>query len=460
MLALARKLAALAVAVAAVALLSGCVGISSTSTSQPQSMGPVNLGFSACVPQSPGCTSTSNSGTPYPIINDGESFGYQLLIGVRLPDGVVPPQSLSATLAGGAKLAFSRSASYEAQLQTWEPAPAGERWWGWLSAQTSYSKAAPQSYSVSLQVNAPQTGDGSPYPSPMHWRPVVGARQAEGTLTATRPVVCGSSNEELYEGFNELAPSVTPSIVCVDSPDPAATRGFLGAPIIDFGIIGTAVTASAGSTVTATFLARRSGSPDPGTSFDLAASSAVPGGSVTIDRTSVSLAGDSTNPVLATVTVPPGTPPGSYPVTLTATAPGKPSRTGTTTVTVPAAPPGPTAATAAPELTAGLTRKRFRAGTLKGEAAKGLPPVGTRLKLDVSRAATLSIAVEKKKTNKGFKPVKTVSRSIPAGKSTIAIKSKVLSVKLTPGRYRLKLTASADGQKSPTRSVAFTFVAG
>lgn len=452
MLALARKLAALSVAVAAVALLSGCVGISFTGTSQPSSMGPVTLTVSACANGAPGCSADANTGSIYEFLEGSPaSIEGQALVAVRLPDGSVPPDNLTASLGGGGTIAFGRSASYESQLQALEPAPAGERWWGWISAKFTYSETSKQSFTVSFAVNPPSLPEG-PLPSPMRWRPVVGSRGVDGALPATRPVVCGPETSDLYEGFNEQG-QVGATITCVDSPEPAATRGFLGAPIVDFGVTGTAVTASAGSTVTATFLARRSGSPDPGTTFDLAASSGVPGGSVTIDRTTASLGGDSALPVLATLTVPAGTPPGSYPVTLTATAAGKPTRTGTTTVTVPAPAPQ------APTLTASLTRKRFRAGTVKGKAAKGLPPVGTKLKLDASPKVTLTIAIEKR-VKKRFKAMKTISRSIPGGKSEIAIKGKIGSYKLKPGTFRLRLTARADGTASPTRTVVFTFLAG
>lgn len=452
MLALARKLAALAVAVAAMALLSGCVGISFTGTNQPSSMGPVTLTVSACATGSPGCSASANTGSVYGFLEGSAvTIDGQALLAMRLPDGVVPPDNLTASLGGGGTLAFGRSASYESQLQALEPAPAGERWWGWISAKFTYSETSKQSFSVSLTVNPPSLPEG-PLPSPMRWRPVVGSRGVDVGLPGTRPVVCGNTTADLYQGYNETGGAGS-TIACIDSPDASATRGFLGAPIIDFGVTGTAVTASAGSTVTATFLARRSGGPDPGVSFDLAASSGIPGGTVSIDRTTASLGGDSTQPVLATLTVPAGTPPGTYPVTLTATAPGKPTRTGTTTVTVPAPPLG------APTLTASLTRKRFRAGTVKGKAAKGLPPVGTKLKLDVSRAATLTIKVETK-IKKRFKAVKTIARGIPAGKSQIAIKGKIGSYKLKPGKHRLRLTARADGQSSATRTLAFTFIAG
>jgi hypothetical protein len=454
----ARTLAALVLAAAAVLALSGCVGISFTGTKQSTSMGPVTLTVSACANGAPGCSASANTGSIYNFLLDGEDHDGQMLFAVRLPDGATPPDALNASLGGGGTLGFGRSASFETQLQTLEPAPAGERWWGYLSAAFTYSKASSQSFTVSFPVSIPRAADGGPYPSPLKWRPAVGTRYADnGSYPSARPVYCGPETSDLYNGFHEQGQAGS-TVICIDSPDASSTRGFLGAPIVDFGLTGTAVTASAGSTVTATFLARRSGSPDPSTTFDLAASSGVPGGSVTIDRTTASLGGDSTTPVLATVTVPAGTAPGSYPVTLTATAAGKPTRSATSTVTVPATAVAPGTGTI--DLTASLKPKRFRAGTVKGKAAKGLPPVGAKLKLDVSRASSLSIAIEKKLGRKGFRKLRTINRSLPSARSAIAIKSKLGSYKLTPGKHRLRLSASADGLRSPTRTVTFTFVAG
>ncbi|MBI5103667.1 MAG: hypothetical protein HZB46_01505, partial [Solirubrobacterales bacterium] len=295
------------------ASLTGCIGISSTSTTQPQSMGPVRLTVNACATGSPGCTATSNTGSAYGFLDSTGSndvLKAQALLAVRLPDGAVPPPLITA----GA-LAFARSDSYEAELEALEPAPAGERWWGWRSGSFDYSRLTAQGFSATFDVTVPRPADGGPYPSPMRWRPVVGARFVDpaASLPAARPVECGTAPEDLYDGFNESGGG-QPTTVCVDDPTPDGTRGFLTAPLVDFGVVGTTVQAPAGSTVTATFLAKRSGAPAPGTTFALAVDGGPPGGTVALDRSSVSLGGDSATPVLATVTVPAGTAPGEYPL--------------------------------------------------------------------------------------------------------------------------------------------------
>lgn len=441
-----RKISVVLVAGACAALLGGCVGINGASTSQPESLGPVQLSVSACASGSPGCGTSSNTGAIYELI-EGESLEAQALLAIRLPVGSTPPDSLTANLGGGGQLAFSRSTSYEEQLEALEPAPSGERWWGWISAKFTYSQKSKQSFSVSLTTSLPHPSDDSPLESPMHWRPVVGARAISPGLAATRSVKCGTETEDLYAGYNEIGGSGS-TVVCVDSPSESATRGFLGAPIVDFGILGTSVEASPGGTVTAAFVARRTGAPDPSTTFALNAQSAIPDGSLSIDRTSVSLGGDSSQPVLATIGVPGGTPPGDYAVTLTATAAGKPARAGTVTVKVIRPNRAPSIRSAS------LSRKRFRAR--RGGTSKA--PVGTKLRLDLSEAAQLTIRVARL-SGKRSKILGSHRRQLPRGRSTIAIRNKIGKVNLTPGRYRLRLVArDAGGLASAEKALAFTVV--
>lgn len=431
---------------AASLVLSGCVGISGVGTQQPQSMGPVTLTVSACANGAPGCTATANTGSAYEAVDLGNSsIDGQILFAVRLPDGPTPPQQLEAALGGGGSLTLTRSPSYEAQLQTLEPAPAGERWWGWLSAKFTYSESSKQSFSISITVDPPSLPEG-PLPSPMHWRPVVGSRGVEGGLSSTRPVVCGQTTQDLYDGYNEFG-NAGSTIACIDSPDAGGARGFLDAPITDFGLTGTTVTAPPGGTVSATFLARRSGKADSTTTFNLAATTGVPGGSVSIDRSTASLGGDSVQPVLATIGVPAGTAPGSYPVTLKATAPGKPERSATVTVVVPGD------ANEAPRIkAASLTRQRFAARKPKGTGAGSGAPVGAKLKVTLSERATLSVKIEKGK-RKPRKRLGTPVKVLPQGQSTIPVGGKLLGVKLTPGRYRITLTAKDSGGLSSARKV-------
>jgi hypothetical protein len=438
-------------AVPAIAIgLCGCVGISAVGTSQPQSMGPLQLTVSACANGAPSCAATSNSGSLYEAI-DASSAEVQVLVAVRLPVGSTAPENLLAGLGGGGSLSFARSPTYEAELQALEPAPTGERWWGWLSTAGTYSQSSKQSFTVTISATLPRPADGGPLESPMHWRPVVGGRAVDGGASAGRPVKCGTTNNDLYEGYSEGGGLVT--VFCIDSPSADATRGFLTAPLIDFGIVGSSVQAPPGGTVTAVFVAKRSGAVDPAI-FTLAAHSEIPGGTVTIDRTTVSLGGDATQPVLATIGVPANTAAGTYPVTLNATSPGKPDRSGTVTVTVP----GPPADDRPSIRSASLSRKRFRTKPQRSKSGKAVPPkVGTKLKIDLSEKAELSIKVVK--LGKREKALGTATRSLPSGKSLIGIRGRIGRVALGTGRHRITLTAEdAGGQRSAPTRLTFTVV--
>lgn len=432
-----RKTFLFSAATVAALALTGCVKINGTGSVQQQSMGPLTLTITGCVGGSPGCNGESNTGNPYSIIQgSGESIPAQALLAVRLPADSVAPEKLNGSF-GAAPLSFTRNPGFESSLQALEPAPAGERWWGWLSSTVTYTESSANSVSASLTATLPRPADGGPFESPMHWRPTLGVRYVHpSSLPASRPVNCGNSNAQLFQGFTETGSNVT--TVCIDSPSPAAARGFLGADLIDFGILGTTVQAPAGSTVTAPFIAKRSGGPNPATVFTLAAESGVPGGALSLDRTTVSLGGDATQPVLATIGVPAGTAPGSYPVTINATAPGKPTRSATVTVVVPGD------ANEAPRIeAASLTRQRFGVRKPQGKGAKGVP-VGAKLKVKLSERATLSVKIEKGK-RRPRKKLGTPTKILPQGWSTIPVGSKLLGAKLTPGRYRITLTAKDDG---------------
>lgn len=464
------RLATLAAVGASALTLSGCIVINATQTSQPQSMGPLRLTVNMCANGSPGCTSLSSNGwSAYGFLNEANSnqtVPAQLLFAVRLPVGATPPETLQTTY-DGSPLTYTRSASYETELEVLEPAPAGERWWGWLSGTVSYGRLEPQALGITLEVALPRGVDGAPLPSPLRWRPVVGVRQVDDTLPSTRPVKCGNSTAELYSGYADSPGQ--PTIYCIDFPSQETARGYLDAPLTDFGVTGSEVQAPSGSTVTATFLARRSGAPDAGTTFSLSATSGVPGGSVSLDRETVSLGGDSTQPVLATVRIPAATPAGRYPVTITATAPGKPTRTGTSTVTVDGPP------SASPVLSsASLRPKRFRAGS-KVAKPRGKTPVGTTVGVTASTAVTLAVTIERKtagrkakgkpcspKARRGkrcstFVRTGSFQRTLRAGPNSLRFTGKLGRKKLRTGKYRMVLVGTgSDGRASGQSRLPFT----
>lgn len=180
--------------------------------------------------------------------------------------------------------------------------------------------------------------------------------------------------------------------------------------------------------------------------------------------------------MLATVAVPTGTPAGSYPLTPTATAPGKPTRKGTATVVVPAAQGGGGKLRI---LSASLTRARFRVLVARTPiAAHRRTPAGTQLRVKLSRAATLSIAVQRLRSghrHNGACSLKThagrrctqaksagkLARELRAGASTIPLSGRFGGHALAPGSYRFVLRATdAHGARSAAKRLPFTIVAG
>jgi hypothetical protein len=459
-------------------VLQGCITIAHTETEQLSSLGPVKLTVSTCTDSSPNCSGVSNASPLYSQMGD-TTINVQPLFAVRLPAGSTPPQSIPGKYGAGATFTLQRATDYETQLQALEPAAEGERWWGWRSQQTiPYSQKSAQGFTVEFVATLPRPQDGGPLPSPMRWRPVVGGRYVGKDLPADRAVACGTDKDDLYGGYHELGGAGS-TIVYADSPSPEATRGYLEAPIVDFGLTGTTVQASPGSTVSATFLARRTGVADPATTFALAVSGGPPGAEVKLDRASVPLSGDATVPVLATVTVPAGTLPGDHALTLTATAPGKPARTGTAIVRVPsAAGPQPTATptpagtatpggggadTAAPLIRSLSLKKRFKARAKQ------------KLAIDVSEAATLIVSVEAVKpgrragakcstrARKGrrctvARPAGELRRAVAAGPSTVAFDGTTPKLaKPKPGGFRLRVVAvDAAGNRSAPKTLAYT----
>jgi hypothetical protein len=326
----------------------------------------------------------------------------------------------------------------------------------------------------------------------MHWRPVVGGRPTSNRFPGTRPVDCGSSVDDFYGGWGETR-TVGERTICVSYPGPDATRGYLDAPIVDFGLSGSTVQASPGATTTATFLAIRSGVADPATTFALRATGGPPGATIALDRATASLR-DATTPVLATISVPLGAAPGSYPVTLTATAPGKPERSAVSTVVVPGTPeaprPPPTQPTPptppvepARDVTtpildgASVTARRFRAGARVVPARRGRAAIGTTVRLRLSEPATVLTAVHRIDSGRRVKG-RCVARarrgarcqlapqlgslapqSLPAGASSFAVTGRLGRRTLAAGRYRLTLVATdAAGNRSVPRTLNLTIV--
>ena len=463
-----------------VAALSGCVRISSTSTNQPASMGPVTLAVNFCANGSPGCDGVTNAISAYDFLdsaNSDEVLNTQVLFAVRLPDGVIPGDPPAA-----AGLAWSRSTSYEAELQTLEPAPQGQRWWGWISNAISYSRNSTQASSVSVTVALPRPASGGAYPTPLIWRPVIGSRYGQHpSLNATRPVDCGNSNEELYDGFNE--PPVSPGVasettVCIDSPSPDAARGFLQATITDFGITGvTTEIGPAGGRIGVPFVVERSGPANPAdnfANFTLSVGGGPPGSSVSLNTTTAPLISPATS-VIATLDVPPNTAPGDYPITLQANAPGKPARstaailrvTAPPPVTPPTTPgsttPPPAADTTAPMISSlRISKNPFRRTTLRPVNLTTRSTEGGTLVVLVQRllpgrrvGSACRTTARTGRACQVIKRIRTVRRAT-TGVAAVKLAGRGIT-RLAPGRYRAEVRVTdAAGNRSAPKRLTFT----
>ena len=292
-------LSALAVA------LGGCVSISAESARQLDEVGDVELTTVLCASQ-------VNSGVSCPASNtseitDGDS--YQLLMGYRLPSNSAPPESIAAT---DVALTLSRSTSYTAELEALAPAPAGQRWVGYISPPFVYDALqTDQSATIVARILLSRGADGKPFPAPFRYRTVVGYRQAGEE--PNRAVRCG----ERLSSSNS-----TEQTTCMTSPTEDDLATDLSLQTRDLGIIaGASGSVPRGGSGTVPFNVAYDGE-GASPSFALSASTTVPGGTAGLASASVAPASAGSTIVPVTVTVPDSTAPGTYEVTLTASHPG------------------------------------------------------------------------------------------------------------------------------------------
>jgi len=318
---LARAVALLLLAAAAAVVLSGCVVIKSVTAEQRGVIGPARVTVTLCPSKTAGCPDQGNSH------QGAENGQVQLLLGYRIPTGAAPPANVAS--ADGA-LIFAASPDYAAELQRLAPAPAGERWVGFLSGTVAYQKAAAaQSMVVSGDFGLPD--DADPYAGPFTYRPVVGVRGVTAQSPAARPVRCYTS----LTAKNADGPDS--DVICVDSPAAAALATDLSLATRDLAVIpGGPATTAAGVLVGVPFTLRYAGPPDGGANFALSASTTLPGAVVAPSPGSLAPAGGGDSQVVVAVTVPAGAEPGTYDVTLTARLASGEARAGTAHLVVAA----------------------------------------------------------------------------------------------------------------------------
>ena len=90
---------------------------------------------------------------------------------------------------------------------------------------------------------------------------------------------------------------------------------------------------------------------------------------------------------------------------------------------------------------------------------KGTRLDGTRVSWRLNRAATVRLTFQKH-TRKGWKRVGVITRAAKAGAGEVRFRGRFGKRLLTPQRYRLVVTASGGGDRTPTRRLGFRVVKG
>jgi hypothetical protein len=304
--------------------LTGCTVIKSQFATQLNSIGNVQISTTFCTFKSAAPT-TCTAGGNLPIASDNQTG--QTLIGYRIPSAAGAPASFMST---DTTITMTQSPSYSAELQRLSPAPAGQKWVGYISQVTAVPAGTEKT--ATPQFTLARGADGSPFESPFLWRVVVGDRIVTASAPSTRPVVCG--------GTLDSNPTDGDTTVCVNSPTTADVATNITRTTRDLGIIPPAapVSVERGQTGVVTFRAKQSG-VSTGPTFTVTAETTLPGATAAPNVINYAPTPNQDAPISVLVNVPSGAAPGTYDVTLKATSGAGPTlqtRTGVAKLTVPA----------------------------------------------------------------------------------------------------------------------------
>jgi hypothetical protein len=225
----------------------------------------------------------------------------QVLVAYRIPEGSAAPASITDD---GSARHFTREDSYADYMEANYP-EAGMRWAGYVSEVYSTGAGAQQAMTLSPKFPLPDPGE--PFAGPFRYLVVGGYRTLlEPGEDGSAPVDCRDSETTSCTSTGEpaadaLHPTRDLAVLPGSSELPAIEAGSAGDVPFDLQLVG------AGG---------------EGVRFDLAASSELAGAQVTLGDDSLSPGSDSHSAVPVRVSVPAGTPPGRYEVSLTATAVG------------------------------------------------------------------------------------------------------------------------------------------
>jgi len=332
----AKPLVAVVAFAALVLALSGCVYFkpNSLTVSQPGGIGSARVHFVLCTLKAPNCDA-----------NPSEGGTAQYLLGIAVPPGSTPPQTVTAApVNGGAPIVFTLNEEVAREIAAASPGfvqelektggtpeeeaqrkeiqrfygsvwpPSGLQGVGYLSAPVEEAEGQRFEWAVDADFGLPVAADGSPYTGPFATGIALGLREVTSEFPANRPVhcvrvgdpetkdvaFCGGTNQQSQTGTSDLR------IAAPTKPTPVFVGG--SAPVkfkLDYASTASATVGFQLGAVTSAKGAKAI--PVTGATF-------VPG---PLDPNS-HRASTATSEVK--VTVPKKLKPGTYEVTLTATA--------------------------------------------------------------------------------------------------------------------------------------------
>jgi hypothetical protein len=446
--------AAASIAIAAVTLLlSGCVRLLTVSgTQSPLDVVAVTVEV---------CATGSAPDCPRGAINLDASTGIgQVMLGFRIPEASDPPAGFESSDPAGV-VSFSRSPTFDAELERLSPAGSGRRWAGYLSAPVNFTAGAgPQRFTATARFTLRQGADGAPFTTPFGYRVVAGSRVVGPSRPPNRDVACGASALD--------AGAADASSVCVNSPPLAALASDLTVATRDAGVLatGAVATAAPGALAALPFTVAYSGAGgDEAPRLSLSAATTLPGATVSAAPDALIPPANGSSSAIVTVQVPPGAAPGDYEVRLTATAPlvfrflpiiveaaqapNPRSRVGVATIRVPA--PAEVAAAGDVRITAARASVRFRRSRARGFVEiRGRSSAAGRLNVLVQRRGAVG--------SRGRTPSvrRSLFRSTRVRAGTFRARIPV-AAGFVPGRYRVNVApVTLDQVALPQRTTTVT----
>jgi hypothetical protein len=295
----------------------------SLTLSQPAGVGSARVHFAICTePEGSTCNPPE------------ETEQVQLLVGIAVPPGSIPPATLTAIpVGGGAPLTFTRNDEVSNEIaassgtlekfakeleeenlegtKAWPPA--GLQGVGYISAPFQETEGVTQEWTVDAEFGLPVPADGSPFPGPFGTALAFGQRAVSPSQSASRPVRCYRFEEAPNEGESFCAGTSGQGQIGTSDlkiAAPVQASAFLGGQAklsFPFNFATTASPApSFGLSATSTL---------PNATFSLASPTFVPGAPDPTTHRS------PTANQTVTVTVPKNARPGTYEVTLSAKTP-------------------------------------------------------------------------------------------------------------------------------------------